>query len=147
MSLSVEQLEACRSLLFVPVNEPRFISKASQRGAGAIILDLEDLIDPNQKEAARRNVRPAAKELRRTGAAHVLVRINAGSTEDIDESASLDVDAIVLPKVKSLKEVMWAHSALSMAEQRIGLANGHFETSCSGGNRGRSLECSFDCRS
>ena len=54
------------------------------------------------------------------------MRINAGSTEDIDESASLDVDAIVLPKVESLKEVMWAHSALSMAEQRIGLANGHF---------------------
>lgn len=126
MSLSIEQLEACRSLLFVPVNEPRFISKANQRGAGAIILDLEDSIAPDQKEAARSNVRAAARELRRNGAAHVLVRINAGSTEDIEEAASLDVDAIVLPKVESLKELIWAHSALSMAEQRVGLADGHF---------------------
>ena len=122
MSNSKPAVRCCLSLS----NEPRFISKANQRGAGAIILDLEDSIAPDQKEAARSNVRPAAKELRRNGAAHVLVRINAGSTEDIEEAASLDVDAIVLPKVESLKELIWAHSALSMAEQRIGLADGHF---------------------
>ena len=86
MSLSIEQLEACRSLLFVPANEPRFISKAHQRGAGAIILDLEDSISPDQKEAARGNLRPAAAELRRNGIAHVLVRINPGSADDIDEA-------------------------------------------------------------
>ena len=93
MSLSVEQIEACRSLLFVPANEPRFIFKASQRGAGAIILDLEDSIAADQKDAARANVRHAAKELRRNGTAHVLVRINTRSEEDIAEAASPDVDA------------------------------------------------------
>ncbi len=31
-----------RSLLFIPVLEDRFVDKALQRGADAIILDLED---------------------------------------------------------------------------------------------------------
>ena len=125
MSLSIEQLEACRSLLFVPANEPRFISKAHRRGAGAIILDLEDSISPDQKEAARGNLRPAAAELRRNGIAHVLVRINPGSADDIDEAVSRDVDALVLPKVESLDDLVWAHTAVSTAEQRSGLPDGH----------------------
>jgi citrate lyase subunit beta/citryl-CoA lyase len=125
MSLSIEQLEACRSLLFVPANEPRFISKAHQRGAGAIILDLEDSIAPDQKEAARRNVRLAAAELRRNGVAHVLVRINAGSADDIDAAVSPDVDALVLPKVEASDVLEWAHTALTKAEQRSLLPDGH----------------------
>jgi citrate lyase subunit beta/citryl-CoA lyase len=125
MSLSIEQLEACRSLLFVPANEPRFISKAHQRGAGAIILDLEDSIAPDQKEAARRNVRLAAAELRRNGVAHVLVRINAGGADDIDAAVSPDVDAIVLPKVDALDVLEWADTALTKAERRSGLPDGH----------------------
>jgi citrate lyase subunit beta/citryl-CoA lyase len=125
MSLSIEQLEACRSLLFVPANEPRFISKAHQRGAGAIILDLEDSIAPDQKEAARRNVRLAAAELRRNGIAHVLVRINAGSADDIEAAVSPDVDALVLPKVETVHDLEWAHAALTKAEQRSLLPDGH----------------------
>jgi citrate lyase subunit beta / citryl-CoA lyase len=125
MSLSIEQLEACRSLLFVPANEQRFISKAHQRGGGAIILDLEDAISPDQKEAARGNVRAAAAELRRNGVAHVLVRINAGSADDIDAAVSPDVDALVLPKIDTLDDLMWAHTVLSIAEQRSGMRGGH----------------------
>jgi citrate lyase subunit beta/citryl-CoA lyase len=125
MSLSIEQLEACRSLLFVPANEQRFISKAHQRGAGAIILDLEDAISPDQKEAARANVRAAAAELRRNGVTHVLVRINAGSADDINAAVLPDVDALVLPKVETLDDLVWAHTVLSTAEQRSGMQGGH----------------------
>jgi citrate lyase subunit beta / citryl-CoA lyase len=125
MSLSLEQLEACRSLLFVPANEQRFIAKAHQRGAGAIILDLEDAISPDQKEAARGNVRAAAAELRRNGVAHVLVRINAGSADDIDAAVSPDVDALVLPKVETPDDLVWAHTVLAAAEQRRGMHSGH----------------------
>ena len=125
MSLSIEQLEACRSLLFVPANEQRFIAKAHERGAGAIILDLEDAISPDQKEAARSNVQRAAAELRGNGIAHVLVRINAGNADDIDAAVSRDVDALVLPKVDMVDDLMWADTALSTAERRSGLPDGH----------------------
>ena len=125
MSLSIEQLEACRSLLFVPANEQRFIAKAHERGAGAIILDLEDAISPDQKEAARSNVPRAAAELRGNGIAHVLVRINAGNADDIDAAVSRDVDALVVPKVDTVDDLVWADTALSTAERRNGLPDGH----------------------
>ena len=125
MSLSLEQLEACRSLLFVPANEQRFIAKAHQRGAGAIILDLEDAISPDQKETARGNVRHAAAELRRNGVAHVLVRINAGSADDIVAAVCPDVDALVLPKVETQDDLAWADKVLSAAEQQSGMHGGH----------------------
>jgi citrate lyase subunit beta/citryl-CoA lyase len=124
MSLSTEQLEACRALLFVPAAAPHFIAKAHQRGAGAIILDLEDSIAPDQKQAARGNIQPAAAELRRNGVSHILVRINAGSAADIDAAVSKDVDALVLPKADTLDDIVWADTALSAAEQRCGLPDG-----------------------
>ncbi|MEM9783559.1 MAG: aldolase/citrate lyase family protein, partial [Pseudomonadota bacterium] len=42
-----------RSLLFVPVLEERFVAKAAERGADAVVLDLEASIDPARKGEAR----------------------------------------------------------------------------------------------
>ena len=42
-----------RSLMFVPVLSERFLAKAHERGADAIILDLEDSILPTRKADAR----------------------------------------------------------------------------------------------
>ena len=38
-----------RSLLFIPVLEDRFIAKAAERGADAIILDLEAGVADDRK--------------------------------------------------------------------------------------------------
>jgi citrate lyase beta subunit len=47
--------EACsyRSLLFVPGNQPDRFDKAVASGADAIIIDLEDAVPPDRKQAAR----------------------------------------------------------------------------------------------
>ena len=42
-----------RSLLYVPASAPRFVAKAHERGADAIILDLEDSVAVAEKDAAR----------------------------------------------------------------------------------------------
>jgi citrate lyase subunit beta/citryl-CoA lyase len=42
-----------RSTLILPVNIPRFVEKAYQRGADAILLDLEDAVPPAEKDNAR----------------------------------------------------------------------------------------------
>ncbi|MDB6000417.1 MAG: Citrate (pro-3S)-lyase [Rhizobacter sp.] len=125
MSLNVEELEQCRTLLFIPANEQRFIAKANQRGAGGIILDLEDSISPDQKDAARGAVGQAAVELKRLGVEHVLVRINPQNMQDIAAAVSPDVDALVLPKVQSADDVKQAGLALAAAEQRCGMPEGH----------------------
>ena len=50
------QLFPARSYLFVPADRPDRFSKALDSGADAVIVDLEDAVSHEQKEAARRNV-------------------------------------------------------------------------------------------
>ena len=44
-----------RSVLFVPGNKEDWIRKAPKYGADALILDLEDSVPPQEKDAAREN--------------------------------------------------------------------------------------------
>jgi uncharacterized membrane protein YfcA len=57
-----------RSVLIVPANVPRFVERAHLRGADAVMLDLEDSIPPDQKEAARAAVAEAVRSVGRGGA-------------------------------------------------------------------------------
>jgi len=41
------------SLLFVPADSERKLAKAADSGADALILDLEDAVAPERKQAAR----------------------------------------------------------------------------------------------
>ena len=67
-----------RSLLYVPATAERFVAKAHERGADAIILDLEDAVAPNEKHKARANLREAVPAVGRNGAS-VFVRINSSA--------------------------------------------------------------------
>ena len=64
-----------RSYLFVPGNRPERFDKALASGADAVIVDLEDAVPPDQKDAARAMV---AAWL--SAAKPVVVRINAADT-------------------------------------------------------------------
>ena len=46
-------LRLCRSLLFLPASNPRAIEKARSLDADMIVLDCEDAVKPEDKEAAR----------------------------------------------------------------------------------------------
>jgi citrate lyase subunit beta/citryl-CoA lyase len=65
-----------RSLLYVPASSERFVAKAAERGADAIILDLEDAVAPSEKAAARDKLAQTVPLVGRNGAT-VFVRINA----------------------------------------------------------------------
>ena len=65
-----------RSLLYVPASSERFIAKAHERGADAIILDLEDSVAYGEKQAARAGLVQAVPTAGRSGA-KVFVRVNA----------------------------------------------------------------------
>ncbi|MGO4622546.1 CoA ester lyase [Ensifer sp. 2YAB10] len=65
-----------RSLLYVPASSERFIAKAHERGADAIVLDLEDSVAYSEKQAARAGL-PQSVPLVGRGGAKVFVRINA----------------------------------------------------------------------
>lgn len=93
-----------RSLLYVPGSSPRFLEKAHERGADAIIIDLEDAVAVNEKDAARAALAPAVPMVGR-GGAQVIVRINTHdeTTMLADASAASEAgaQALYIPKVSS----------------------------------------------
>ncbi len=65
--------------LFVPGNRPDRFDKALNSGADAIILDLEDAVDPASKDAAREAI-GAWLDSGHVADGRVLVRINDDTT-------------------------------------------------------------------
>lgn len=89
-----------RSALFVPVNVDRFVDRAHERNADAIVLDLEDSIAPAEKDRARSLVAAAAAKVSRNGAA-VIVRINRPwrlAAKDLEAVVGAHIRTIIVPK-------------------------------------------------
>jgi len=93
-----------RSRIYLPGNRPRMIQKGPLLGADAVILDLEDSVIPEEKDAARFLVTQAIKSLN-FGETEVMVRINPLSTcglEDLAVVLPAGPDAIVVLSLKTV---------------------------------------------
>jgi citrate lyase subunit beta / citryl-CoA lyase len=116
-----------RSLLYVPVVSERFVAKAHERGADAIILELEDAVAPSEKTRARGLV-PDAAALVGRGGADVLVRINRPwrlAVPDLEAAIGPDVRGVVLPKVDSAEHVRALAEIAASVEDERDLPVGH----------------------
>jgi citrate lyase subunit beta/citryl-CoA lyase len=95
-----------RSILFVPGTRPERFAKAIASGADAVVLDLEDAVEPTRKAEAREHIGQFVAGLGPDTRAAVLVRINAPGSPWIDDDVDwmrgigTFVDAVVLPKVE-----------------------------------------------
>jgi citrate lyase subunit beta / citryl-CoA lyase len=93
-----------RSVLYMPGSNARAIEKARTLPVDCIVLDLEDSIAPEAKEAARAQVK-VALTAGGFGSREVVVRINGLDTEwwleDLNVVAPGKPDAILVPKVSS----------------------------------------------
>lgn len=126
-STAHRELPIWRSMMFVPVNVAKYVDKAHTRGADAIVLDLEDSIAPNDKDAARRLVESAAPVCARSGA-DILVRINRPielAVRDIEAVVSPIVKALKLPKTESGSHVRLLAELVETIERRRGMPIGH----------------------
>ena len=120
------QLPLWRSSLFVPVNVDRFVEKAHERGADAIVLDLEDSIAPTEKAAARDLVGDAARKVSGRGA-DVIVRVNRPwrmAIRDLESAAVGEVRAIMVPKVADGAHVRSIGEVLDELEEERGIPAG-----------------------
>ena len=116
-----------RSLLYVPVTSERFVARAHERGADAIILELEDAVAPSEKDRARTLVEDAAAHVGRSGA-DVLVRVNRPwrlAVRDLEAAICEPVTALVLPKVASAEHVRVLAEVAETVEAERGLPVGH----------------------
>jgi citrate lyase beta subunit len=93
-------LATARSLLFAPGNDERKLEKALAAGADAVVADLEDAVPAGEKEAARTATRTALAGA--VSGSLRAVRVNAFGTgnfqADLEATAGIDLDALVLPK-------------------------------------------------
>jgi len=120
-------LPVWRSMMFVPVNVPKYVERAHTRGADAIILDLEDSVAPADKEAARTLVAAAARTCAQAGA-DITVRVNRPlelAVRDLETAISPAVTAVLLPKIDSASHVRLLAEVAETVERRKGMPVGH----------------------
>lgn len=103
-------LTHARSFLFVPANRPERYGKALASGADAIIIDLEDAVSPQGKDAAREALQQNFAALDAGVRARVLVRVNGEGTPWFARDAALmqilytqGLGGLVIPKSEGVR--------------------------------------------
>ena len=95
-------------------------------GADAVILDLEDAVSPQEKDAARILVRNALSLM--GFSCQTVVRINALDSglcqQDLEEIVPQGPTALMLPKTTSAQQIQQLDAAVSRLEQSHGMPLG-----------------------
>jgi citrate lyase subunit beta / citryl-CoA lyase len=94
-----------RTYLFVPGDRPERFAKALASGADAVVLDLEDAVQPQAKAAARQAVAQWLAQAAPTDLARTVLRINDAASpwhaEDVTLLANSPAATAMLPKAES----------------------------------------------
>jgi citrate lyase subunit beta/citryl-CoA lyase len=119
---------ARRTELATPASSEHMCKVAAGAGADLVFLDLEDACAPDAKEAARAIAVDALKNLD-WGRTVRAVRINGLDTswchDDIVEvvtGARESLDVLIVPKVRSARDVWWVDVLLTQLEEKLGLS-------------------------
>jgi len=112
-----------RSRLYVPGSEPKYFINAALHGADAVILDLEDSVHPNEKDAARLLVRNALRAVDFLECER-MVRINQLplGLEDLGEIVPESPDLILIPKVETPVQVVNAAQRIERIQADYGMS-------------------------
>ncbi len=97
-----------RTMLYIPGNNPGMLQQGGVYGADSVLLDLEDAVALNQKDAARILVRNMIKTIDFYDC-EVTVRLNHTDTPfgeaDLEEIVPLQPDAVRFPKTESVEDL------------------------------------------
>lgn len=116
-----------RTMMFLNAQRPGLIKDPYIYGADSIMLDLEDAVAENQKDAARYSLFHALKEINYRGTERV-VRINGLDTphwqEDIRVCVAGGADSIRIAKTESARDVLTVEEHVLAAEKEFGREEG-----------------------
>jgi citrate lyase subunit beta/citryl-CoA lyase len=119
-----------RSLLYVPGNMPGMLQNIPVFEADGVMIDLEDAVPLQEKDAARLLTRNFLRFYQDRNK-EMIVRINALDTayaaDDLREILPALPDGIRLPKADSPETVELLDTLLTEQEEALGLAIGHFK--------------------
>ena len=117
-----------RSWMFVPGHRQRMIDKALGLNADAIMLDIEDGVAPNEKDAARKNIADSLGREKAAGSPARYVRINAighaRMDADLEAVVRPGLEGLVCPKVDTPDEVRKVDAILNDQEPKNKLDKG-----------------------
>jgi len=108
-----------RTRLYLPGNEPKYLINAGLHGPDCIVLDLEDSVPPDEKDAARLLVRNALRSVDFLGSER-MVRINQGrmGLEDLRAIMPSSPGVILLPKCEDAEQVQSIETEMRSLERR-----------------------------
>ena len=117
-----------RSWMFVPGHRQRMIDKALGLNADAIMLDIEDGVAPNEKDAARKNIAESLGREKAPGSPARYVRINAighaRMDADLEAVVRPGLEGLVCPKVDTPDEVRKVDAILNDREPKMKMEKG-----------------------
>jgi citrate lyase subunit beta/citryl-CoA lyase len=104
-------LSGHRALLFLPASNPRAIARARASDADLVILDLEDAVKPEDKDAARD---AAVKAMEEPWPMPVAIRVNGSRTEwhgaDVLASMHSTFDMVVVPRAEIKQDLSFVRN-------------------------------------
>ncbi len=116
-----------RTMMFLNAQKPGLIKDPHIYKPDSIMLDLEDAVAENQKDAARFSLYHALQEIDYRGCERV-VRINGLDTpywkEDIRCAVAGGCDAIRIPKTERPEDVKAVEAEIRTAEEDFGIPEG-----------------------
>ena len=122
-----ERFRLRRTMMFMNAQKPGLIKDAYIYGCDSIMLDLEDAVAENQKDAARFSLYHALTTID-YGKTEVIVRINGLDTphwqEDIRVCVAGGADGIRIAKCESANDVKVVEAAVEAAEKEFGVEVG-----------------------
>ena len=122
-----ERFRLRRTMMFMNAQKPGLIKDAYIYGCDSIMLDLEDAVAENQKDAARFSLYHALKSVD-YGDTEVIVRINGLDTphwqEDVRVCVAGGADGIRIAKCESAQDVKTVEAAVAAAEEEFGVEQG-----------------------
>lgn len=115
-----------RSMLYIPGNNPAMIQQGGVYGADGILLDLEDAVAPDQKDAARILVSNMLSTVNFYDA-EITVRMNHLETPfgetDLEAIIPHQVHALRVPKIENQAEIISVIERIEEIEKRLGIEN------------------------
>jgi citrate lyase subunit beta/citryl-CoA lyase len=121
-------MDLIRSWMFVPGHRQRMIDKAFGLNADAIMLDIEDGVAPNEKDAARQLIGEALGRKKAPHSPARYVRINAIGHPRMDADLAAVIrpglQGLVCPKVDSPDDVRKVDAILNERELSMKLGKG-----------------------
>jgi len=114
-------------MLFVPAIQEEMLARALERGADALLIDLQDSVPPAEKERARGLAREWVVKLKNEQT-QVWVRINPShellAKPDLRAVVAEELTGVVLPRATSRNHLLFVEALIRDAELANGVKEG-----------------------